>query len=303
MKTTSDIAPPANQLRWNRTEPAPKEEMESFWKKLRQFYRTGKNQEKTEKITTSALSGLLDDGEVEYPFTPDDSEMSIDLDEFTVLHMLDHLLPVHQYKNRQAFKDQLAQLIEAMGELLPNQDKAFKTAEMSKTYDFADALIAFDKMANVIPKKPTEAFSEKRLSQLRDVIQDLQKGLGQYREREAIIVADKALYDSMKQTGGFDQAQVLTTDDNIFEYTRALFSKEMRSYTRLIKAIRVAQLETEGKYKEEIHGPYFEDFTWYRFTNDEMHLFQPIVVIVQHKYLMDHLTSYSQLVASNQPVN
>jgi pyruvate-ferredoxin/flavodoxin oxidoreductase len=69
-----------------------------------------------------------------------------------------------------------------------------------------------------------------------------------------------------------------------------------------MKAYRIAKLEIEGEYKEEIHNEYFEHFSWYRLLPEELRLFYPIVVVVNQPYIFDHLNSLSSLMASNKPI-
>ena len=47
----------------------------------------------------------------------------------------------------------------------------------------------------------------------------------------------------------------------------------------------------------------FEHFTWHRLLQEELDLFHPVVVITNQKYVYDHLTAFSGLLASNLPVN
>ncbi|MFT4736510.1 MAG: hypothetical protein ACI8QD_001708 [Cyclobacteriaceae bacterium] len=300
MKSPDNKISKDTSLKWNRVTPAAQKDVDDFWKKLRQFYRTGNNSSEQHIICTSALMSLLPMDASQYPVSIGDAVIA--LDENSIYHLLNQLLKQHQKDNRDAFKKKLTTLISGLSELLQIDDSAAKKANLHQTFDFANELIAFDKMIEMIPKSRSEAVTGSRLKRLKTVINQLQQGLRAYEDKKAIIVIDNGSKTTSRNTSIIENAHVIQADNDIFNYAATLISDHIQSFASLIIAYRIAVLEIEGAYKEEIHDQYFEHFTWHRFVTDELILLPPMFVMVSHDYLLDHLTSFSKLVAANQPV-
>ncbi|MFT7589870.1 MAG: ferredoxin [Limisphaerales bacterium] len=307
VESTNNVGQTKASINWKRSDPATETETQSFWKNLRNFYRTGKQSDDQGKALSSALLGLLDDNENKYPFIlgkdGEANSTAIELEEKAPYYLLDYLVAEHHKGNRKSFKAQLNVLIEGLNKLLNIDDKSTEVQELKKTYDFADELIAFEKMVNMTPKNSTETLSDTRLIRLTAVIITLQEGLNLFNEQEAILVFEKGLSINIKKESLFKKTLVIEAKNNAFDHAQGLFADQMQSFASLIKAYRIATLEINGEYKEAIHDEYFEHFTWYRLRPDELNLFQPIILLVHQHYLYEHLVPFSHLMASNQPIN
>ena len=292
-------------VHWKVEDAAPEKETKEFWKKLRQFYRTGeKAGDEMSGTMSSALLNLLGDAKAIYPYVPNDEKgISIELGSNTPLHMLDYLLSAHQKENRRKFKGRLSELVNGLNELLKIEDKGSEANELKEAFDFADELIAFDQMVEIIPHSKHEELSDEQVSRLNLVVNKLNDGLAHFGGQKATVFIEKGLASKTDQVKIIQQAQQLKSDEDVFEQTQALITDEMHSFSELIKAYRIASLEIIGDYQEETHGEYFEHFTWHRLFEDELNLFHPVVLIVEHQYVFDHLSSYSKLLSSNLPIN
>ena len=299
-KLQQSISPP----HWNRSDPAPEEEMQSYWKKLRHFYRTGETSNAPRKPATSALLSFLDDHTSAYPFTLGDGadKIKIELEEKAPFYLLDFLLTQQHKEIRKSFKIQLASLIKGLNSLLHIEDKNIEIETLKGDYDFANELIAFDKMVDMVPRETSEKLTDARLARLTATIATLQEGLDHFNKQEGIIGLEKGLNAVIENDSLFTKSLVVEANNDPFEHIQSLFNEQMQSFTALMKAYRIAKLEIEGDYKEAIHEEYFEHFTWYRLLQDELNLFPSILLIVTHQYLFEHLTSLSSLLASNQPI-
>ena len=305
MEPNKNIEQAASNIHWKRAEPAPEKETQSFWKKLRYFYRTGENTEKQVGNFSSALLHLLDNNSAKYPFVLGDEAnktTTIKLEEKAPFYLLDHLLKAHQKGNRISFKVQLSELIAGLNRLLRIDDKSSE-ADLRETYDFADEMIAFDKMVEIMPQDSSEIISETRLARLTVIISTLQKGLKLLNEQDGILVLEKEFKDNLRKTSIFTKAKVVKVSNDPFNFIQELFTEQMGSYTSLIKACRIASLEIESKYKEDIHDEYFDHFTYHRLLPEELNLFHPIILVIHPNYLFQYLASFSRLMASNQPIN
>ncbi|MGM0580530.1 MAG: hypothetical protein ACQETL_07615 [Bacteroidota bacterium] len=304
MENSDKLQQSISPIHWKRSDPAPEEEMQAYWKKLRHFYRTGEIFHASQKPASSALLSLLNESPSPYPFSMGNGaeKTTIELEEKTPFFLLDFLLTQHHKENRKSFKVQLANLIIGLNKLLHIDDKTSEIEELKGDYDFANELIAFDKMVDMVPKDASEKLSDLRLSRLKSTIVALQEGLDYFIKQEGIIAFEKGISTSIKKESLFKKAKVVEAKHDAFEHIQSLFNEQVQSFTALMKAYRIAKLEIEGEYKEDIHNDYFEHFSWYRLLQEEFNLFPPIVLVLSPQLLFEHLTSFSHLLASNQPL-
>lgn len=307
METNKEIASENKEFHWKVDEPAQENEIKTFWKKLRHFYRTGEviGDQKMDGMS-SALLHLMDDVDSEYPYllnTGGKEEAPIALGDKTALGMLDQLLTAHQKTNRKKFKGRLSELVIGLNDLLQIENHESEVTELKKTFDFADELIAFDKMVEIIPHGATVELSDERLNRLQTVVSALQKGLGYFDKQIATIVTNEGLLKQVNDGTLFKKTQLIEAKKDVFSQTQKLISEQIHSFSELIRAYRIALIEIEDEYQEEVHSEYFEHFTWHRLLQDELNLFHPIVLLVDHAYVYDHLSSFSKLLSSNLPVN
>ncbi len=291
-------------LLWRPNSPASEKETRAFWKKLRHFYRTG---EKPKGENVSGLSGALvfalEDGADRYPFKPLGEEgPEIGFGPKAPFQLIDILLNEHQKESRAKFRTGLSDLVGGLNELLRLDVKTPRDQEMRETYDFAEELIAFDKMVEMVPRKTSEDHPEARLSRIRSVISTLQKGILHYNEQVASIVIRKDLVKRIEGLDIFEGITLIEAEENAFEQTEALFREEVSAFAELIRAYRIAKLEIKGEYDEDVHDEFFDHFNWHRLLNEELELFHPILLVTEHDYLYDHLGSFSQLISFNQPI-
>ncbi|MEP1096131.1 MAG: ferredoxin [Cyclobacteriaceae bacterium] len=217
--------------------------------------------------------------------------------------LLDHLLTEFQSANRRSFKHQLQQLSSGLNDLLVVEDQATIGDKLEQTYDFVHEIIAFDKLAGLMPKKASADITEARLVRLKSVLSTLTRGLGYFGDEVATVLLAADVRKKYQIDTLCKHAQIIeSTPKNVFQQAQELFEEQMKAFTELIKAYRIALLEGEEKYIEDIHDEYFKHFTWHRLLEEELTLFHPLLLIVDHSYVMGNLTSFSKLIASNQPV-
>ena len=71
----------------------------------------------------------------------------------------------------------------------------------------------------------------------------------------------------------------------------------------VLRALRIARLEAEGKYAPEIHDRLVERFSWEAFTAEELLLVPPVVVLSTAHAVRRSLASLSELLSSGRPVH
>ena len=305
MEEAPKIAPTDQPIYWNKQAPAAAAEAKAFWESLRHFYRTGeKPKSKEEPKLRSALSHLLNGGVNSYPFVlgSEEAQISLELNENTPFYLLDQLISANQKENRKSFKTQLSSLIDRINGLLGLSVETTEAEQLSQTYDFAGEMFAFEKMAQMMPSGSIGQVSKARMSRLKAVINIMQKGLDFFNGQNGLLIVNENFEKELRAKQLFKEARMITSEGDVFVQTQQLFRQEMGSFSELIKAYRIAELEVEGAYEEGVHDEYFEHFTWHRLLPEELSLFHSIVLIVNHGSVFDHLTSFSRLMASNQPI-
>ncbi|MEO9474048.1 MAG: ferredoxin [Cyclobacteriaceae bacterium] len=306
MKPKEDITTPELSMDWFVDDPASETERKAFWRTVRHFYRTGeKANDVTGKGMTSALAKLITREKLAYPFSPDgDHKTTIDLTTDAHMRLLNHLLSAHQKQNRKRFKSQLAELINGLKELLKvdEVDEA-KVSGLKETFGFAEELIAFDKLVEVIPEKKHKDLTKEQADRLQSVVSVLVSGLSGSTDQLATVIVPKEIKSKLITGELFDELLLVEGERDVFDQAYGLVCDEIHAFAELMKSERIGNLEISGDYQEDIHDEYFEHFTWHRLLEEELALFRPVLLIVDHNYLFKHLSSFSRLLASNLPVN
>lgn len=223
------------------------------------------------------------------------------------LFILGFILNEFMEETRQNFKSKLQYLASGLKDLLSQEKRKDRdnidVGKLEKTYDFVNEIIAFDQLSSLMPATANEFMPATRLKRLRAVLKEISTGLEYFQGNVATIVLEKSLKKKFDWSEIFKNVNTIEADDErACQQCQVLFNEQIGGFTALIKAYRIAQLELEDKYKEEIHDDYFSHFTWHRLFEEELNLFHPIVLILKQKYLLNRLSSLSELLASNQPV-
>lgn len=267
-----------------------------FWHRLRQFYRTSKKEVNGTKELFSPFALHYKSQASAYPFGS--NEASIAFDSEVPQRLISNLLTDHRESNRNAFKRQLHTLIERLNQLLSVEPEQM---ELDKTYDFATEIIAFDKLTEMLPANAGRSLTESRVVRLREILKQLKRGVHDFNKRNAIVIGNRSFLQSFA-----DQSHVACIEvgkQNPFREAAKVFEHEIDGFNRLMRAYRMAMLEVEEEYDTEVHDEYFENFSRFRLTDDELTLFHPIVLFVDHEQTLNLLADLLTLLSVNQLVN
>lgn len=288
-------------FKWKQENIAPTAKVDQFWRELRRFYRTGeKNDDNNNDGLKSACLNHLNTIQSKYPFELGGTNYEISSELPIVL--LNHSIKELEKEKRYNFQIQLNGLNLRLQSMLQLIDEEKEAKQLSESLDFADALITFDEMVKLMPKKGIENIPDARLSRLQSIFKTLQDGIEKYAAREAIIIATKDFSLLTEVENLIDKATILKGESDPFQQALEVIEKEMKSFVELIKAVRIAGLELDDSYAEEIHDDYFEHFNWHRLKKDELALFHPIILCVDQDTTIDHLTTFSKVLSFNQPI-
>ncbi|HAJ92618.1 MAG TPA: ferredoxin, partial [Gammaproteobacteria bacterium] len=81
------------------------------------------------------------------------------------------------------------------------------------------------------------------------------------------------------------------------------FDQQAAQLAEIFSAVRIAQLEIDGRYDPIIHDPWFSSFNWEAFSHDELLLVPLVVALESADRVADTgLRTFSRLLSSGRPV-
>ena len=259
-----------------------------FWEQLRYFYRSAKLPKgyKSQKLQSVFKSILSTEKIARKKKSPQ-----------LLFNILDEQVATYQAEINDQFKQKSNTLITSLQDLIVVDGKEQSIGEV---YDFASDVIAFDKLSGLIPQTEGKQLTKSRSKRLISVLDRLKKGLKYLEGTMATVMIDSVAEQESKV---LSHCEVITTQEDLLSGVGESVRKEMGQFIDLIKAFRVAALEVDNLYKEEVHDEYFEHFSWYQLTKAERKLFHPFIVVTNHEYLTQKLEVFSELLSTNWPIN
>jgi ferredoxin len=206
--------------------------------------------------------------------------------------------------NRMAYAELMVKRVEELRELLKlDQDKDANKKDPEKGFEFADDMIALDKVQQMVPRHGSSKMTESRMLRITGLIDLLDATLKSPVNRAHLIV-NKELEGDYRWKEIFTSSKVTFTDlHGAFKRVEQLFDSNIDSFTSVLIAMRKAELELEGKYDDEVHNDYFNHFKWFKLSADELALFPPVVLITGGATLLEEgMSDFSNLLVSNKPV-
>jgi ferredoxin len=93
------------------------------------------------------------------------------------------------------------------------------------------------------------------------------------------------------------------TDPDPCARATELFDREADNLANVFAAVRIAQLEIDGIYDPAIHDPFFDNFHWEAFSQEELLLVPSIIALDDaDRVAREGLQSFSRLLSSGRPV-
>ena len=213
----------------------------------------------------------------------------------------------HAALRRYALMDKVKLQIAAIEEYLEVEARRkSKKEQTQKTegYDFADDLISFDKVGEMLPTEGTEGLSQKRIDRLREVIRVLKEGRTRWLEHTGHLIITEALFDAFDWKDIMVGANLVKAGVNEgYKKTETSFDSNIKDFTYFIAAHRIAGLELKDEFKEDIHSDFYNNFSWHRLTKEELGYFPPVIFVGEtHGFLKNNLARFSSLLALNKPI-
>jgi ferredoxin/HPt (histidine-containing phosphotransfer) domain-containing protein len=223
---------------------------------------------------------------------------------FPALHLLMHLISNQVLPQLTRFKHETEQYIKSLQVLLDVDNTKLDDATSSKTLKSnisSNQFFNTETLSKVVKHSHgSVSMSASRRQRIEEALLVLQK----FKEKETLIhivhssnVLDNSwLNKSSNFSSEYHEDPCLKATD--------IFDQEAQALAKVFAAARIAKLEIENAYDENIHDPWFNNFNWEAFSHKELILVPSVIVLEAAKRLVDEsMVSFSHLLNSGRPVN
>ncbi|MDX1406779.1 MAG: ferredoxin [Saprospiraceae bacterium] len=184
-----------------------------------------------------------------------------------------------QHARHAQFLKILKQRITGLRELIDLQREDPDGQEPDRHFDFAGNLMSFDKIAEIAAAGASSHLPELRLKRVIACLQTLEQAHDSYQKTQGMVFVQARLAEQFKLTDSLDNATLQITSGKPCEELRSYYQEEMTEFVRVIAAVRLAQLEIDQKYVEDLHTPYFDGFDFSYLREDEMQYFRTVIAV------------------------
>jgi len=253
---------------------------------------TDDNQRRLQGDIDKLLANVADDG------------LILSYGRFPALHLLMHLIRNQALPQISLFKQETEQYVHNLQTLLDIDDTKQKTASSADALNENISSNQFFDTASlskiVQHSKGSIALSAVRRLRIENALAVLKK----FKEKEIlvhIVHANTALDNSW-----LNESPCFTSEHHSDPCLRAteIFDQEAQELAEVFAAARIAKLEIDNLYDENIHDPWFDNFNWETFAKKELILVPSVIVLEAANRLVDEsMVSFSHLLNSGRPVN
>ncbi|MBT3197837.1 MAG: ferredoxin, partial [Gammaproteobacteria bacterium] len=223
-------------------------------------------------------------------------------DRYTAIHLIIHLIHGRSEARWDRFEEELHTLHRQLDQLLQiEQHKQDDSSADVLERSVGSNAFHFDTdiLSSILPQKPaTVAMPELRKQRIEKAAETLAKF-----QRDPIQVRFIHSGDFSEPWSQHpDHFETLTAPDPC-KKAAELFDIEANRLSTLFAACRVARLEIDNRYDPVVHGPWFSNFNWEAFSEEEL-LLVPATVALEpaNRLAREGLSSFSQLLGSGRPI-
>ncbi|MCU7938182.1 MAG: ferredoxin [gamma proteobacterium symbiont of Bathyaustriella thionipta] len=253
----------------------------------------GDNQQRLQSDIDKLIDNVPDDG------------LILGYGRFPALHLLMHLMRNQALPQMSLFKQETEEYVLNLQNLLDvddTQKKEARSSEALKSNIGSNQYFNTESLSNIVQQssKGSISLSSTRRKRIEGALQALHK----FKEKEIlihIVHANDALDNSW-----LNESQSFTSEhhsDPCFRATE-IFDQEAQELAEVFAAARIAKLEIDNLYDENIHDPWFDNFNWESFSKKELILVPSVIVLEAANRLVDEsMVSFAHLLNSGRPVN
>lgn len=225
----------------------------------------------------------------------------IDFSKETSWHFLSNAISTVNDSIRKRYKDKLSVIISKLKEKL-NLESLINTGidpgdEDSGSFSFADKMVNFKEISNMVPKEGSEGLGEDRAKRIAETVSKLEQLKSLMDGSGYIFIEDQLISNSdisWEEIFSPHLVESCNAGTAVISLEKC-FSQTITAWEEFIKFKRVAELELKNEYRTNAHDDYFAHFSWEDFSEEEMQACPVFVLIAEDHSLFKH--SYHKLIS------
>lgn len=211
--------------------------------------------------------------------------------------------------NRQALADDVKALRAHLKDLLriehEKSPESIRPDTLQSSYGYGSSFINLEKLVSVMPEAATESMPVERQTRIQSALNVLER-MAEYFPQDAEFFVSRSVHEDWKRVlsmaHGSGNPRILEPG-TACRTAMGLFDEQMNRMAELIAAVRIARLESEGRYDPDIHDAYFKEFDWRNLSAAELASCPPVILIATASDIMNReLADFSTMLSSCRPI-
>jgi len=225
--------------------------------------------------------------------------------ELAPLHLLLQAARVRVSPRREAFRREVTDLAHRLRSLLDVEtakDHSNEPDALNRSVAPVGAShLDFTKLSKMVgSRRGTERMEPARLARVKNALAALEAALSVEPAPLVVLVHDGAA-DAAALQGEAGWSQTKAKDPCAGALT--VFEQEAERWVDVLRAVRIARLEIDGRFDEAVHGPWAEAFSPTSFSPEELLLLPAVVALDSaDRVAASGMLSLSRLLLSGKPV-
>ncbi len=223
-------------------------------------------------------------------------------DRYTTIHLMIHLVHGRFHARWDAFEDEVKGLQRQLDQLLDverHKRGEIDATAVSRSMGNEAAHFNTDRLTDLLPKQSaTVPMSEDRLNR----IEQATAVIHQF-EQPSIQVRFVHSGDFSGSWTRSPEHFETISDEDPCSRAAILFDEQAGQLATLFSACRIARLEIDNQYDSVVHDPWFDNFGWEAFSEEELLLIPATIALESSLRLADNgMSAFSRLLNSGRPV-
>ncbi len=228
-------------------------------------------------------------------------DLLLPYDRYTTIHLMIHLVHRRSEARWDQFENELQELRHQLTQLLEverHKDSNNSAEALGRSVGSNASRFNTDILSELLPQKSAtvrmSAERRARIEQAESVLNNF--------ERNPIQV--RFIHSGDFETDGVepDHFEAIVNSDPCSQAT-TLFDQQAAELAALFSACRIARLEIDNHYDPVVHDPWFENFSWEAFSEEEL-LLVPATVALESSLRLagEGMNAFSRLLNSGRPI-
>ncbi len=199
-------------------------------------------------------------------------------------------------KRQKAFLQTIKKSLSGLNEVL--ELHSGRPDNTQSDFAFADELLSFDNVTKLTTEEGRSSLPEERMERLRHYSKVLSKALKTYSDHYIKVFVTQKLADEYVLQGTLSEASLEIINENLGEKAAEYSKKEVQEFVQIIAAIRLAKLEMNYEYDNDLHDPYFEGFDLTYLSDEDIQYFPSLIVIEESQQLIGQPKGFLEVLSN-----